>query len=226
MAQAIKKIRVLLVDDHPVVRVGIKASLEVYPGIKIVGEASDGREAVRKAKQLSPDVILMDIHMPKMSGLEATKIIHKMAPKSKILVHTMYDNHSYVMESIRAGAQGYILKNSPPNELHRAIESVTQGNSFFSSSVTQNVLEEYAGNSKTSGGRRATDISPREREVLALIAEGLSNKDAAERLCVSVRTIESHRENIMRKLDLHNTAWLTRYAVTHKIVTGAQPLKI
>lgn len=212
------KIKVLLADDHPMLREGLRSSLEPYSHIQIVGEACDGREAVRKAIKLRPHIVLMDISMPRMNGLAAAGRLKKLAPKIKVIMLTVHENKAYVFEMIRAGGKAYLLKDSSPDQIRRAIESVHRGEFFFSSNVSQMVLNEYSG--KTKGGETSvgSGISQREQEVLGLIAEGLSNKEIAQRLFLSVRTIETHREHIMKKLDIHSAAGLTRYAISHGLI--------
>ena len=222
----IERIKVLLVDDHPVVREGIRACLEPHPHIQVIGEASNGAEAVRKAKRLSPNVILMDISMPQMSGLEATKLLGKIVPKAKVLILTMHENKAYIMEIVRSGAKGYLLKDSPPSQLLSAIDAVNRGEAYFSTSISQMVLNEYVKKPKHLHKPGNPEISQREKEVLTLIAEGFSNKAIADKLSVSVRTVETHREHIMRKLDIHNTAGLTRYAISAGIIENSVQLTI
>ena len=212
------KIKILLVDDHPMVREGIRSCLDARANFRVVGEASDGQEAVEKAKKLMPDVVLMDISMPKLTGLEATKVLHKEVPKTKVLILTMHENEAYVLEIVRSGARGYLLKDTSPTEVVRAIEAVSKGEAFFSSRISQFVLNEFVNKARGLTKPSRSEISPREREVLALIAEGLSNKEIANRLFVSVRTVETHREHLMRKLDIHSAAGLTQYALSKGIV--------
>ena len=211
-------VRILLADDHPLVREGIKSCLEQHPGFRVVGEASNGEEAVAKAKTLSPHVILMDISMPKLTGLEAAKILRRTAPKAKVLILTMHVDRAYVLEIVRSGAKGYLLKDTSPQELIRAVESVQRGEAFFSPGISHVILNEYVKKAKHLTPPSPSEISQREREVLALIAEGKSNKEIANQLYISVRTVETHRENIMRKLDIHTVAGLTRYAIERQIV--------
>ena len=208
-----KKIKLLLVDDHPIVLDGIKSHLRAQPEFEVVGDATNGQEAIRKAKLTLPDVVLMDISMPQMNGLEAMSTLRKQVPNAKILILSMHDSREYIAQVVRSGARGYLLKDSAPAELVNAIQSVHGGEVYFSPSVSKVLVEQMA------DGRRGADIAAppsltdREREVLSLIAEGLLNKQIADRLGIGVRTIETHRERIMRKLDIHTVAGLTKYAI-------------
>jgi two-component system nitrate/nitrite response regulator NarL len=213
-----KKIRLLLVDDHPVVREGIKSSLSTHPRIRIVAEASNGLEAVQKAKKHSPDVVLLDINMPVMGGLEAARHLRSIAPKSRILALTMHDNKEYVMEIARLGARGYILKDSSPSELARAIETVASGEAFFSPKASQHILRAFINTPSGASSTLFPRLSRRERQVLQLIAEGHTSKEIAQKLGITYKTAESHRDRIMRKLDIHSSAGLTKYAIAAGIV--------
>jgi DNA-binding NarL/FixJ family response regulator len=211
-----KPIRVLLVDDHPVVRQGLNSCLSRHESVAIIGEASDGREALRKAKELSPDLVLMDIDMPQMSGLTATDLLRKENPKVKVLILSMHSHSEYVMRILQSGARGYVLKDAATDELLKAIEVVHSGQTFFSTDIARMALNQFVrGNSE---GPQASQISNREREVLIAIAEGLSNKEIACRLGVGVRTVETHRERIMRKLNIHSIAGLTRFAIQKGLI--------
>jgi len=213
------KIRILLADDHPVVRKGILSVLSSLKHLEILGEASDGQEAVAKVKELSPDLVLMDVEMPRMSGLEATKLIRKDFPKTRVLILSIHSGKQNVLQIIQSGAQGYVLKDASLADLVHAIESVHKGEPFFSPNISQIVLSQYlvesgADEQETSSKK----LSAREREVLAMIAEGQSNKEMASKLGVGVRTIETHRERVMAKLGIHTVAGLTKYAIAHGIV--------
>ncbi len=212
------KIRILLADDHPLVREGLRSCLIQQKNFEVVGEAADGEEAIRLVKTHSPDIVLLDINMPGMNGLEAARILMKTAPKSKIIILTMHDNKEYVHRMVSTGVQGYVLKDCSPSELVAAIESVHKGEAHFSKKVSQTVLNEYVKTARTKNKKGGTDLSQRESEVLTLIAEGFSNKEIAAKLFVSVRTVETHRERIIRKLDIHTVAGLTRYALMKGIV--------
>jgi len=214
-----KKIKLLLVDDHPIVLDGIKAHLSAQAEFRVVGDAANGQEAIRKARQLEPDVILMDISMPQMNGIEALTILRRQVPKTKVLVLTMHNNREYISQIIRSGARGYVLKDTSPAELVRAIKLVNDGEVFFSPTVSRVVLEELVnGGPKKPTASEKNDLSEREREVLASIAEGYSNKETAGRLGVGVRTVETHRERIMRKLDIHSVAGLTKFAIAKGMI--------
>jgi two-component system nitrate/nitrite response regulator NarL len=211
-----KPIRVLLVDDHPIVRKGLSSCLSRQENIQVVGEAGDGREALRKAKELAPDVVMMDIDMPHMNGLTATELMRKEMPGVKVLVLSMHTHSDVVMRILQSGARGYIVKEASSEELLRAVETVHAGESFFSSDVARLALNQFV---RGGGeGPQPGQISNREREVLIAIAEGLSNKEIASRLSVGVRTVETHRERIMRKLNIHSVAGLTRFAIQKGLV--------
>jgi len=213
-----KKIKLLLVDDHPIVLDGIKSHLCAQPDFEVVGDAANGQEALRKAKLTLPDVVLMDISMPHMNGLEAMTNLRKQVPNAKILVLTMHDSREYIAQVVRSGARGYLLKDSAPAELVGAIKAVHGGEVYFSPSVSKVLIEEMADGRKPSGPEQQP-LTDREREVLSLIAEGLLNKQIADRLGIGVRTIETHRERIMRKLDIHNAAGLTKFAIARGLVS-------
>ncbi len=211
------RIRVMVVDDHPVVRRGISLCLSRQPQIAIVGEAGDGREAIRLARELQPDLILMDIDMPHMTGLAVAEVLQREMPRVKVLILSMHSNSDYVVRIIQSGARGFILKEAPAEELVRAIEMVNAGDAYFSPDVARVALNKFvqgAGN-----GAETPSLTSREREVLMLIADGLSNKEIACQLNVGVRTVETHRERIMRKLDIHSVAGLTKYAISTGLVT-------
>lgn len=212
-----QKIKILVADDHPVVRRGLQSCLARDERLKLVGEAVDGPEALRKTQELAPDVVLMDVNMPHMDGLAVTEMIRKEAPKVKVLVLSMHTHQDFVLKLIQAGAHGYVSKEAPPEELLRAIEAVSAGKSFFTPDLAKSAIRELAEN----GGRKhpAHRLTSREREVLALIAEGQSNKQIATRLGIGVRTIETHRERIMRRLDIHSVAGLTKFAIANGLVS-------
>jgi len=214
-----KRIRLLLVDDHPVVLDGIKSRLSAQDNFEVVGDAANGQEAVRKARQLLPDIVLMDISMPDMNGLESITLLRKHVPEAKILVLTMHDNREYIAQTIRLGARGYVLKDTSPAELVRAIQLIHAGEVFFSPAVSRVLLDELVGGRKSKSDTSGpADLSTREREVLVLIADGLSNKEIAGQLGVGVRTVETHRERIMRKLEIRTVAGLTKFAIAKGMV--------
>ena len=216
-----EKIRLLLVDDHPVVRKGLQTCLAREDRLKIVGEASDGDEALRKTRELAPDLVLLDIDLPRMNGLLVTELLRKEQPKLKVLIISVHTNKEFIFRIIQAGAHGYVSKIAPPEELVRAIQSVYDGEAFFSSEIAQAALNQFV----ATGGKQEpfVQLTTREREVLALIAEGRSNKEVANRLGIGVRTIETHRERIMRKLKIHTIAGLTRFAILNGIISLEEP---
>ena len=217
MREPAKKIRVLVVDDHPVVRRGLCVCLAEKQLLQVVGEAADGEEAVRQTRALQPDIVLMDINMPRMDGLQVTEVLRREAPKVRVVILSVHNRPDYVQRVIKAGARAYLLKDTAPAELVRVLELVHRGEIFFSPEVAQSALNRYV---KTGGKPQGLDrISRREREVLAAVASGKSNKEIASDLGVSVRTIETHRERIMRKLDLHSVAALTKFAVAQGLVS-------
>ena len=209
------KIKVLIVDDHPVVRKGLLSCLAAHGNLKIVGEAANGTEAVRLVKDLAPDIVLMDMSMPEMDGLAVTEALRKVASQAKVLILSMQSNRDGVLRIIKAGARGYVLKDAPTDELVLAIETVYAGEAYFSKPVAQIALNQYVADADDT--KPAAKLSERERQVLALIAEGKSNKEIAMHLGIGVRTIETHRERIMRKLDVHSVAGLTKFAIANGI---------
>jgi DNA-binding NarL/FixJ family response regulator len=216
-----KKIKVVVADDHTLVRKGLCAILEGESEIEVVGEAEDGREAIRKVEQLEPDVVLLDITMPILNGLEATRQLKKRFPKLKILILTMHDNEEYVFETLRAGASGYLVKRSAPNELISAIKAVYREGSFLSPAISKRVIDEYVrvGPKKVKADEEFGKLTEREREILQLIAEGRANREIAELLHISIKTVESHRSHIMEKLNLRNIAELTQYAIRKGLIS-------
>jgi two-component system nitrate/nitrite response regulator NarL len=217
------RIKLILVDDHPVVRRGITACLSRHENLQILGEAADGREALQKAKELSPDIVLMDIDMPNMNGLAATEVLRKEMPHIKVLILSMYSQSEYVLRIIQSGARGYVLKEANPDDLAKALETVYNGELFFSPEVARVALNQYV---RGGGEAPQSHLTLREKEVLTQIAEGLSNKEIAWRLGVGVRTIETHRERIMRKVNIHSVAGLTKYAITRGLVTIREESKV
>lgn len=207
-----KPITLLLADDHFIVREGLRACFADQKQIKIVGEASNGKEAIEKAEALRPDVILLDISMPVMSGIEATPILRRRVKNSKIIILTIHNNKEYVSRILKSGAHGYVLKDAAPAELLNAIESVHRGDAFLSPAVSKTLV--------TTIQREEAELSEREREVLSLIAEGHSSIEIAERLFISERTVGTHRERIMKKLDIHSAAGLTKYAIAHGLISA------
>lgn len=214
-----QKIRVLVVDDHTIVRDGICALLALAGDIEVVGEAANGSEALKKVRELAPDVVLMDITMPIMGGLEATRQICKEFPRTKVLVLTQYDDKEYVFPVIEAGACGFISKLAASSELTSGIRSVYHGDSYLSPSVTTLLVEEY----RHGGGRVSHDpydqLTSRERDVLKLVAEGYTTEQIADTLVVSPKTVEGHKTNLMAKLGVHNRIELVKYALRKGIIT-------
>jgi len=214
----VEKIRILLADDHALVRSGLIRLLEPNKDILVVGEAEDGEETIRKTKELKPDVVVIDLSMPKINGIEAAKIIRKDCPESRVLVLTMHENEEYVYQIFRSGANGYILKNANRNEITTAIRAVAKGERFFSPRVSEIMVEGYL--RKAEEREKQIDspdieLTTRERDVLSLIAEGFNNQQIADKLFISPRTVDTHRTNIMQKLDIHDVANLVKYALDH-----------
>lgn len=209
-----KKIRVLLAEDHTIVRQGLVALLRSEPEIEVVGEASDGVEAVEMAKKLVPDIVLMDIAMRNLNGLEATRRIKKLFPQMKVLVLTMYENEEWIFQILKAGASGYLVKDSAMTDLHSAIRVVHQGESFLSPSISKKVIDEYIRKAEGKEEDRLEErLSDREREILQLIAEGHSIPQIASLLCISKKTVEAHKTHIMEKLNIHDKVGLIKYAI-------------
>jgi len=213
------KIRVLLAEDHTIVRQGLRSILDGREGIQVVGEAKDGREAVEKAQQLQPDIVLMDLSMPLLSGLEATRQIKSLCPQIEVLVLTMHADEEYVFQILQAGASGYLLKQSAVGEVVAAIQAVHEGDSYLSPAISRKVVDGYV-----RQAREQSQVDPyeqltdREREVLHLIAEGYSTQEIADLLFISPKTVRGHRSSLTEKLDLHSNAELTRYAIRKGIV--------
>ena len=213
-------IRVLLADDHTLIRAGLRMVVVSQPDFTVVGEASDGREAVALAEQLKPDVVVMDIGMPSLNGIEAYRQIHDSLPGSQVIMLSMHSDEGYVLRALKAGAKGYMLKDSAEADLASAIRAVTAGKSFFSPAVSKILLEDYMRKLKRTGAEDSFDLlSPREREVLQLVAEGKSSKEVANLLSLSVYTVETHRAKLMQKLNLHNIPELILYAVRKGVIS-------
>jgi DNA-binding NarL/FixJ family response regulator len=213
-----RKLRLLLVDDHALVREGIRSSLVHFSSIKPVGEAANGKEALRKCKELRPDVVLMDLNMPEMSGLEATPLIREKFPETKIIVLTVHDNKEYIFQILKAGAHGYVLKDTSPEELVRAIESVAQGGAFFSPAVSKVLLQDFVRAADPGEVIQENQLSGRELEVLRSIAQGKTTKEVALDLKLSVRTVETYRVRLKRKLKARNVAELLNHARKQQLV--------
>ena len=211
-----KTIRILVVDDHPVVRRGLVACLSERAHLKVIAEASDGEEALRKATQLQPDIMLVDINMPIMDGLQVTETLQQTAPAVKVVILSIHNKPEFVQRVMKAGARGYVLKDTAPEELACILERVHAGEVFFSPEVAQTALNQLVSSRGMLPG--APRLSKREREVLVMIARGKANKEIAGELGVSIRTVETHRERVMRKLNLHSVAALTRFAIAQGLV--------
>jgi DNA-binding NarL/FixJ family response regulator len=212
--------RILLADDHTLMRHGLRKIIEEQPDWEVVAETGDGREAVRLAVELKPDVAVLDIAMPLLNGIEATRQIARRAPPVRILILSMYSDESYIVQALRAGAHGYLLKDSADVDLIRAVTAVRQGKSFFSPVVAKVMLDDYVRRLADKGiTDRFDSLSEREREIFQLIAEGHSNKEIADLINLSVSTVETHRAHIMEKLDVHNTAEIVLYAVRKGVIS-------
>ena len=215
-----KKVRILLADDHTVMRAGLRALLERQPNLEVVGEAEDGRQSVQLASSHVPDVVVMDIAMPNLNGVEATRRMVSKQPTISVVILSMYSDESYVMRALEAGARAYLLKDSAVTDLIRAIEAVSQGKSFFSPRISRILAEEYVHALKQKGVADSYELlTSREREILQLLAEGKTNKEVATSLNISVYTAETHRGNILQKLNLHSSAELVLYAVRKGIIS-------
>lgn len=208
------KIRLMLADDHVVVRSGLRMLLQAHSDIEIVGEAENGREAIEKVKVLHPDVILMDVQMPDINGIQATKRIKEVSPATAVLALTMHEDDHYFFEMLHAGASGYVPKRAAPDELVNAVRAVNEGGVFLYPSLQKRLVKDYLQRAESGDHLMVQDdLTPRELEVLTLIAEGLTNPEIAEELVISVKTVDRHRENIMRKLNLHSRIDLVKYAI-------------
>jgi DNA-binding NarL/FixJ family response regulator len=215
-----EKGRIVIAEDHTILREGLRALISSQEDLEVVGEAGDGREAVRQVEDLMPDLILMDLSMPKMNGIEAIREIRKRIPQTKILALTVHKTEEFILEVLQAGADGYIPKDASSNELMMAIRSVLMGKRYLCPSVSRVVIEGYLEARRTPESSTPWDtLTKREREILKLIAEGHKNKEIADYLCISVKTVEKHRANLMKKLDLHSAAALTAYAMERGLVT-------
>jgi DNA-binding NarL/FixJ family response regulator len=215
-----KKIRVLLADDHTLIRRGLRLIVEQQPDLMVVGEAEDGRQAVALSASLKPDVAVLDIGMPNLNGIEAAKQIMDGESGAAVVILSMHADETYILRALKAGARGYLLKDSAESDLVRAIRSVAEGKSFFSPAVSKVLLEDYVKKLQRTGSEDSYDLlTPREREILQLIAEGKSNKEVANLLHLSVYTVETHRANIMEKLKLKSVPELILYAVRKGIIS-------
>ena len=212
--------RIFIAEDHAILRDGLRAMLTSLPGYEIIGEAEDGGEAIRGVVSGRPDLVILDLSMPKMNGMEALKEIKKLAPDTKVLVLSIHSSDEYVLPVLKAGADGYMLKYDTQAELMSAIKSILDGKQYLSPGVSRQVIEGYLeGGSSLKSKSTWETLTKREREILKLIAEGYKNREIAEYLCISEKTVVKHRANLMGKLDLHNVSALTAYAVSKGLVT-------
>lgn len=218
----VKPAKVLIADDHEVVRRGIRAMVKQYPHLEVCGEASDGREAVRVAAVLKPHIVIIDIAMPQLNGLDATRQIVRQDPNVNVLILTMHDSEQVVREVLAAGARGYLLKSDAGRDLIAALDAIAGGKTFFTSKVADIILGTYLNGSTQPAGTKAT-LTSREREVVQLVAEGKCTKEVAVALGVSVKTAETHRSNLMRKLDVHSVSELVLYAVRNNMIQMLPP---
>ena len=215
-----QKARLVIAEDHTILREGLRSLLSSNPNFEIVAEAGDGREAIRCAEKFKPDLILTDLSMPRMNGMEAIKEMKRQSPATKVLVLTVHRAEEYVLAAFRAGADGYLLKDSTHAELVMAVKKVLSGKSYISPEISGKVIEGYLEGKKTLKSRTSWEtLSQREREILKLIAEGYRNKKIADDLCISVKTVEKHRANLMQKLGLHNVQALTAFAIERGLVS-------
>ncbi|GDY22039.1 DNA-binding response regulator [Verrucomicrobiota bacterium] len=223
-----KKITVLLADDHTIVREGFRTMLELENDLQILGEASDGRQAVALVKKLRPTVLLMDIAMPLLNGLEATRQVLLAVPTTKVLILSAHSDDAYVTNATEAGAVGFLLKQTSVHEVCRAIREVSQGKTFFSAAVSKRRDRLHPTTPDRTGklNKKATQLTSREMEVLQLIAEGKANKETASELGIGIKTVEKHRQHLMEKLDIHDTAGLTRYAIGAGIIESSVQVTI
>ena len=215
-----QKVRIVIAEDHTILREGLRSLLSSDPIFEIVGEAEDGREAIKCVEKFRPDLILTDLSMPRMNGMEAIKEIKRQSPKTKVLVLTVHKAEEYILATFRAGANGYLLKDSTHAELVMAVKKVLSGKQYISPEISEKVIEGYLEGKKTLKSQTSWEtLTQREREILKLIAEGYKNKEIAEDLCISVKTVEKHRANLMEKLDLHSIQALTAFAIEKGLVS-------
>ncbi|MDP3699901.1 MAG: response regulator transcription factor [Hylemonella sp.] len=214
-----KPVRVLLADDHTLVRAGLRKLLESMPAVTVVGEADDGLALLALAEQLQPDLVLMDIAMPGLNGIEATARLLKALPGARVLILSMHQNEEYVRQALRNGASAYLLKDAAPAELELAIQAVQRGETYLSPAVSRGVMSDYVQRLRGDSAPAAM-LTPRQREVLQLVAEGHSSKEIARRLDLSVKTVDTHRSQLMKQLDIHEVAGLVRYALRSGLISS------
>jgi two-component system response regulator NreC len=215
-----QKVRIVIAEDHTILRDGLRSLLSSSSDFEVVGEAEDGREAIRCVEKLKPDLILTDLSMPRMNGMEAIREIKKQSPKTKILVLTVHKTEEYILATLKAGADGYLLKDSTHTELMMAVKNVISGKHYISPGVSEKVIEGYLEGKKTLKRKSSWEtLTQREREILKLIAEGYKNKEIGDYLCISPKTVEKHRANLMEKLNLHNVQALTAFAIEKGLVS-------
>jgi len=213
--------KIVIAEDHTIMREGLKALISSHGEYMVVGEACDGLEALRIVGVLKPDLVLMDLSMPKLNGVDAIRSLKKACPQIKILVLTVHKAEEYVLASLRAGADGYLLKDSTHSELINAIEHVLHGNAYISPGISGQIIQGYLNGRDGSGVASSLDmLTQREREILKLVAEGYKNREIADLLCISVKTVEKHRDNLMKKTDRHNASALTALAIENGLVNG------
>lgn len=214
-----KKRRIIIAEDHTILREGLRALLSHHTDLEIAGEAEDGLEAIRRVEKLMPDLLLMDLSMPRMSGMAALKDIKKRFPETKVIILTVHKTEEYILAALQAGADGYVLKDATHDELIMAIRIVLDGKPYLSPSISKKVIEGYLNGKKRCGMETSWDtLSQREREILKLIAEGYKNKEIAMFLGISLKTVQKHRANLMKKLNLHNAATLTSFALDKNLI--------
>lgn len=214
------KVRLLLVDDHPIVRTGMRMLFQSESDLEIVGEVDSGAAAIAAVKQLQPDVVIMDVAMPGMNGIEATRLIKEQSPSTAVLALTMHEDEQYFFEMLKAGASGYIPKRAAPDDLTSAVRVVAQGNVFLYATLARFLIKDMAEHGAGAPSHTDDLLTQREREVLTYIAEGYTSREIADTLVISVKTVERHRENIMAKLDIHNRVELVKYAIKKGLIAS------
>jgi DNA-binding NarL/FixJ family response regulator len=212
-------IKILLADDHKIIRDGLRSLIEKEKDMAVVAEAENGRDAIKLARQFAPDIVVMDINMPDLNGVDATKLILEESPEVRIIALSIHSSRRFVTRMLRAGAAGYLVKHCAYEELADAIRMVADHKSYLSSQILDTVINDYTANLASDEESASSTLSTREREILQLVAEGTSSEDIADRLCISVKTVSSHRRTIMQKLDLHSVADLTRFAINEGLVS-------